>query len=494
MHFKNKHPDICLEDYFNEHVKKKIVKRKRAEKAVNEDHGKRSKTSDPQEKEGEKKIRLDEGAAPPENAVPSIPSAKDPDKKWYDGCEYQCVRCPLATESTSHMGMHIKNYHKIGSWKKGVDYTVVRESTVTCAICHLSITKNKSGVTVHLGRAHKGAVASIEDYEKRFVFGGEASEEPSQQQPENEMAPTDVEWYDRCLYKCKSCDYTSRRKSDINVHTTKKCPKAMAEGGPRAEDRMEMVRKVIMRCEECGEQVYHEYRSIFAHLKKKHGMSPYDYATKFRIVRDTSRGTLEERHWFEGSTYRCSFCAFECGSTLRIAAHLRTTHRRENGKEGNDFVAQQASMECGACGVTMLKTAAHIRPHLKNAHAMSLEKYAEKYVSGDGSSPVAVPPEADPVPEAPKTVMWYDRCRFQCGHPKCGLILWNEGSMHAHVKKCPWMFKTGGTVEMIRLSKALYKCKICGDNVEHKYGAIMRHLRVRHKGVSLPDYSEQYEN
>ena len=85
-----------------------------------------------------------------------------------------------------------------------------------------------------------------------------------------------------------------------------------------------------------------------------------------------------------------------------------------------------------------------------------------------------------------------NRCCFRC--KTCRWTLWDESAMNAHLRKCPWLGKTGQKrTESETVVRNVYRCKICNFASEHKRGSIDRHMRQRHK-LSLIEYSAQYES
>ena len=88
-------------------------------------------------------------------------------------------------------------------------------------------------------------------------------------------------------------------------------------------------------------------------------------------------------------------------------------------------------------------------------------------------------------------VIFFHRCCFRC--KTCRYTLWDETAMNAHLRKCPWLSKTGQKkAESETVVRNVYRCKICDFAVTHKRGAIDGHVKKRH-GINLISYSEQYE-
>ena len=90
----------------------------------------------------------------------------DDGKPWYDGCEYQCNFCPLATKHVAQISNHLKNYHKKSGLGRGEGY-VADETTIECKICAVSMMRNVMQIKMHLNRHG----ITLEEYGERYIKG-----------------------------------------------------------------------------------------------------------------------------------------------------------------------------------------------------------------------------------------------------------------------------------------------------------------------------------
>ncbi len=129
IHFQRRHPAVTLDEYYKLHV----ASRKRP--------------------------------APSDRDPVEAPA--DEKRAWYDGCVYKCDFCPLETAFRGHMTTHLKGYHKKKDLEKGEGFAVVREGSIECRMCGISMVQNAAEIKKHLNRFHKGV--SFVDYERRHV-------------------------------------------------------------------------------------------------------------------------------------------------------------------------------------------------------------------------------------------------------------------------------------------------------------------------------------
>jgi hypothetical protein len=123
---------------------------------------------------------------------------------------------------------------------------------------------------------------TLEDYATKYVNGAKVEEKngggnDSEKQPEKIEVPKNVMWYDRCAFRCKTCDYTVWAESTMNAHI-KRCPWLSKIGG-KAE--MEMSVRNVYKCKICDFAVTHKHGIIRGHLMRCHKMNLADYSEKY---------------------------------------------------------------------------------------------------------------------------------------------------------------------------------------------------------------------
>ena len=69
----------------------------------------------------------------------------------------------------SMLGMHLKAVHKVTKGVEGEHMRTVKETSIDCQLCSLSVLKTEAEVRKHLSRFHD---LNLEEYAARFVHGG----------------------------------------------------------------------------------------------------------------------------------------------------------------------------------------------------------------------------------------------------------------------------------------------------------------------------------
>ena len=65
--------------------------------------------------------------------------------------------------------MHLKSIHKVMKGVEGEHFKTVKETSIDCQLCSLSIFRSEAEVRKHFSRNHD---MTIEDYAAKFVHGG----------------------------------------------------------------------------------------------------------------------------------------------------------------------------------------------------------------------------------------------------------------------------------------------------------------------------------
>ena len=183
---------------------------------------------------------------------------------WYDGTEYKCNFCPLAHPLKSRVVQHVNKYHKDKA-STGLGFTIVRENHYKCKLCSHTIVRSPSMIKLHLSKNHDMTFDKYQAlYEKQPVF------DPSQPPPKSVM------WYDRCAWQCQSCKFGSWIYSRIKEHL-QKCATSSSD----KDAAMKTVVTNLYSCKICHFTMEHKAKTILAHLKKNHSMSPGEYSEKY---------------------------------------------------------------------------------------------------------------------------------------------------------------------------------------------------------------------
>ena len=171
-------------------------------------------------------------------------------------------------------------------------------------------------------------------------------------------------------------------------------------------------------------------------------MTLSEYAVKFTPYADENQDMAVEEvtegnlHWFDGCEYRC---ALDCPHTSKtrnaMAHHLKCSHKKKPDEGVNFHVIKESFIPCQICSLDMFHTDGEIRRHLTRYHSMTLEDYAEMYVS-NGVLQMSIPEPIDLIEGmmTPKNIPWYDRCAYRC--KSCTSIFWTVKGMREHIKKC----------------------------------------------------------
>ena len=253
----------------------------------------------------------------------------------------------------------------------------------------------------------------------------------------------------------------------------------------------ELVEQVIHDCRVCGHKVQQERGAMTNHLKLSHEMSLSDYGVKYRPYKDNHKAEVEQvtstKQWFDGCEYRCALeCPHSTKSRNAMSQHLKSAHK-ETFQEGVNFhVIRESFMQCQICSLDMLHSEGGIRRHMTTSHSVTLEDYAEKYVT-DGVIKTSAPDPLDKIKGmiVPNNIPWYDRCAYRC--KSCMSIFWVVKDISGHIKKC-----NGGHAEKETVRNTIHNCKICGYKVLHERGSLTTHIVKRH-GSSLTDYGMKYQ-
>ena len=104
-----------------------------------------------------------------------------------------CLLCSYSNKNRSIIGHHLKNMHRVLKGMENEHFKVVTETSMDCALCSLSITKNECQIKVHLTRAHN---MTMEEYAAKFVHGDSKVEDavPAQATNEDIKVPKNVMW------------------------------------------------------------------------------------------------------------------------------------------------------------------------------------------------------------------------------------------------------------------------------------------------------------
>ena len=68
----------------------------------------------------------------------------------------------------------------------------------------------------------------------------------------------------------------------------------------------------------------------------------------------------------------------------QISTHLKNYHKKKGLGRGEGYVADETTIECKICAVSMMRNVMLIKMHL-NRHGITLEEYGERYIKGSAS-------------------------------------------------------------------------------------------------------------
>ena len=402
-------------------------------------------------------------------------------KQWFDGCEYKCaLGCPHIAKSRNGMSHHLKSAHKT-TFQEGVNFHVIQESFMPCQICSLDMLQSEGIIRRHMTICHS---VTLEDYGEKYVKDGivKTSAPDPLDQIKGMIAPKNIPWYDRCAYRCKSCLSIYWAAKDILDHI-RKC------NGGHAEK--ETVRNAIHKCKICGFKVLHEKSTLTSHIAKRHGTSLSDYGMKYQMFKEKQESVDDQvtstKQWFDGCEFRCALnCPHTSKSRNAMGQHLKSIHKRKP-KEGISYhVIKDAVIPCQICSIDMSHTAGEIRRHLSQFHSMTLEDYADRYVT-DGIVKMSAPDPIDKIAgiAAPKNIPWYDKCAYRC--MSCTNIFWTVANANGHIKKC-----NGGHAKKETVRNIIHICHICGRRLLQERSSLESHLSSKHS-TTLSEYGMKYK-
>ena len=208
--------------------------------------------------------------------------------------------------------------------------------------------------------------------------------------------------------------------------------------------------------------------------------------------------------WYDGCEYQCDFCPLSAKSVAQIANHLKHYHKKIGLGRGEGFAAEETTIECKICAVSMKRNVSSIKAHLNRHHKTTLEEYGDLYVHGSGAkapkSEVLVSEDNEsrryPVP---KNVPWYERCAFKC--KGCDLIVFNRKGHgpSEHSKNCTLVQKEskGGkgykshSRDFDLVEQIIHDCRVCGQKVQQEAGSLWGHIKGHE--MSLSEYGVMYQ-
>ena len=96
-----------------------------------------------------------------------------------------------------------------------------------------------------------------------------------------------------------------------------------------------------------------------------------------------------------------------------MAQHLKCSHKKKPDEGVNFHVIKESFIPCQICSLDMFHTDGEIRRHLTRYHSMTLEDYAEMYVS-DGVLEMSIPEPINLIEGmmTPKNIPWYHESVF----------------------------------------------------------------------------------
>ena len=120
---------------------------------------------------------------------PELAVKTEENMRWFDGCEYTCLLCSYSNKARSTIGHHLKSTHGVLKGSESEHFKVVVETSMDCALCSLSVTKNESQIRVHLTRAHS---MTMEEYAAKFIHGDSNSRSNRNDAPMDQTTNEDV--------------------------------------------------------------------------------------------------------------------------------------------------------------------------------------------------------------------------------------------------------------------------------------------------------------
>ncbi len=131
----------------------------------------------------------------------------------------------------------------------------------------------------------------------RFIDGNEEPFRGDDDDNDDTAVPLHVSWFDRCVHKCRLCDYRAYTRTTMERHQ-KKCP-LLSETPGVEKAEAEVIRRRLHKCLECGWKVAHCWDDITSHLGRRHGgMSVNAYANKHGLgieKREAAAGDSNDR-------------------------------------------------------------------------------------------------------------------------------------------------------------------------------------------------------
>jgi hypothetical protein len=377
----------------------------------------------------EKKMKLNTaGEEDPEDVDDPEDATKEPkkelpsgtemqtEKKWYDGCLFQCDHCPNVYSYRKDISKHVRDKRQ----RKGA-YRMLERSVWKCTECKSDVEREYDSILEHLVRKHK--ILSLLQYEKMMKLRTEAAilapedatEEHSKEKETNAEPKGAI--LKGCLYRCRVCspDVDFHDRDSIHKHVEKK----HNENEKQWKHFYTVVKVLSWKCTQCDKEVINQDKN--AHLKRCQGKTMQECLEKQKqkqktvelpsaqtkekraevkiatnadnaaesITKDCSEeNTVPADDFCRGCLYRCKVCPDkEYHSSNSMHRHIKEHHCKNAKKQKNYFtVVKMSYWKCTECSTDVVNEIESVQTHMRVAHEITVKEYLQNKQKADESA------------------------------------------------------------------------------------------------------------